>query len=411
MQTVSASDDHASSAPEWLEHLTWEDWLEFKPLHPDGAWQTHDITHRFSRNGYEWDIHGTLYEPQAERYPGYGFVLTHGGAGSEHELRETPDGRPGLAAVLAAQGFRCLAVTYPGHYPLQGEWQTPAAQRDPVYRLDSTLSEAEIHARNLRCTFNTVVQGTAELVDRCLPGRRVFAFGHSTGGPMAVFLYRFLREASIAGIFGWGSGGPDGWYREWIRWCSDEADPVFALDVVSRRTAASFRAAGYEDPADLCPWGGAQGYTAWADRFKSQMKTALCDNQHFAHVEKLREYARETGLPEQEYLDHLHDPDPTWLARTPVLLLTGENDRQHWLRGRGPDGQLERFIGEKYAQRAARTRVVVVPRYGHFGYVSLYNEKIAYYFLRALHEGFFCIPDELPRVEPMQDRAPVAVTK
>jgi hypothetical protein len=404
-QPATASGAQAAPCPEWLEHLTWDTWLEFAPLHRDGAWQTHGVTHRFSRNGYEWDIHGTLYEPEVDRYPGYGFFLTHGGAGSEDELRETPDGRPGLAAVLAAQGFRCLAVTWPGHYPPGGEWEIPAAQRNPVYLLDRALPQAEIDARNLRCTFNTIVQGAAGLVDRCLSGRRVFSFGHSTGGPMAVFLHRFLRESAVAGLFGWGSGGPDGWYREWVQWFAAEHDPIFALDTLSRRTAASFRAAGYEDPADLCPWGDAEGYTAWADRFKSQMKTGLCDNQHFAHAEQLRAYAQETGLPEHEYLDHLHDPDPAWLSRISVLLLTGENDRHHWLRSCGTDGQLERFIGEKYAQRAARTRVMVVPRYGHFGYVSLHNEKIVYCFLRALHDGFFGAFDDLPGVASPEPHA------
>ncbi len=60
---------------------------------------------RFHRNGFDWDIRGTLFEPAGGREAKTGFVLLHGGAGSEMELVETPDGRPGLAPLLADEGF------------------------------------------------------------------------------------------------------------------------------------------------------------------------------------------------------------------------------------------------------------------------------------------------------------------
>jgi hypothetical protein len=375
--------------PDWLVHLEWKEWLDYAPRHPDCSYVTHDVTHRFSRNGYQWDIHGTLYEPEYDRYPSMGFVLTHGGAGSEWELRETPDGRPGLAAVLAAQGFRCVVVTYPGHYPKNGVWTTPVETRQPVYLFDREMSAEELRDRHLKCTYNTIVQGMGSLVDALLTDRDVFAFGHSTGGPMAVSLHRFVKHARIKGILGWGSGGPDGWYREWEQWIAPAHDKTFALDVVQRRNVTSFQAAGYEDAEELTPWGNAHGYFEWANLYKSQMKTGLCDNQHSAHVELLHTYAKETGLPLSEYMDHLEDPDPRWLSETGVLLLTGEHDRQHWMRTASSCGQLERYYGEKFSVRAARTQVVVVPKYGHFGFVGLYNEKIVYYFLNALHSGFF----------------------
>ena len=44
------------------------------------------------------------------------FVSTAAQA-SEKIMDLTPDGRPGLARVLASQGFKALALTYPGHYP------------------------------------------------------------------------------------------------------------------------------------------------------------------------------------------------------------------------------------------------------------------------------------------------------
>lgn len=372
-----------------IAQIDWDAWQSLSAPFENRSFKNREVVERFARNGYEWDIHGILYEPEAEAVPGYTFVLLHGGAGSEHEVRTTPDGRPGLAAVLAAQGFRCLAVSFPGHYPAGGEWQVPLAHRQPAYLLDRELASEEIEDRNMKCTYNTIVQGTAALIDKWLTGSRVLAFGHSTGGPMSISLARFVKRAEIAGIVGWASGGPDGWYREWVQWIASKVDHVKPLAALSKRSVESFRAAGYEDMAELCPWGGAPEYIAWADRFKSQMKTGLCDNQHCAHVETLREYAQVTGLPEAEFLDHLRDPDPDWLAQTAVLLLVGENDRNHWLIERESGRSLEVFMGEKFAQRAKATQVIVVPKYGHFGYVGLYNEKIAYYWLHALVRGFF----------------------
>jgi hypothetical protein len=375
-----------------LVRVPWRRWLGIEAPYPVVDFTTREVAARFARNGYDWDVHGTIYVPKREAAPGVAFVLTHGGAGSERELHETPDGRPGLAAVLASQGFRCLAVTYPGHYPPGGEWTVPVARRQPCYLLDRKLPNAEIRDRNLRCTFNTIVEGMARLADRHLAGYDLLAFGHSTGGPMSMLLYRFLNKAKVIGIVGWASGGPDGWYGEWVRWIGAKTAIALPIDSFARRSVASFRAAGYEDAADLTPWGGAEEYMAWGNRHKSQMKTSLCDNQHNAAVATLKEYARRTGLPEREYLDHLWDPDPEWLGRTSVLLLLGENDRNHWFYGKTEQDKLETFMGAKFAQRTPRTRVVLVPRYGHFGYVGLHNEKIAYAWLWALKDGYFRRP-------------------
>jgi hypothetical protein len=372
-----------------LTKMNWSQWLRLGAAYRETTFTTREVTTRYERNGYDWDIHGRLYLPKRESLGNIGFVLMHGGAGSEDEMRETPDGRPGLAAILAAQGFRCLAITYPGHYPPGGEWKTPVATRQPIYLFDRQLRIAEIRARNLRCTFNTIVEGAARLTDRYMAGYDVLSFGHSTGGPMSMLLYRFLKKVKVKGIVGWASGGPDGWYREWLNWTGAKGGQIHPIDALARRFPESFKAAGYEDALELCPWGGAEGYMRWGDRYKSQLKTGLCDNQHGTNIEVLKEYARRTGLPEAEYLDHLWDPEPMWLSKTNVLLLVGENDRNHWFYGETEREKLEIFMGEKFAQRTPRTRVVLVPKYGHFGYVALHNEKIAHAWLWALKTGFF----------------------
>jgi len=77
------------------------------------------------------------------------------------------------------------------------------------------------------------------------------------------------------------------------------------------------------------------------------------------------------------------------LSKVSVLLLTGENDKNHWLTGATEERKLERFMGEKFQRRASRARVVLIPKYGHFGFAGLHNEKIAYIWLHALKSGYF----------------------
>ncbi len=108
--------DHLGSQ-ELLLSMTWEEWLSVTPPYQEVNFSTEEVTVRFARNGYEWDMHGSLYTPERETDPTKAFVMFHGGAGSEKIMDLTPDGRPGLARVLARQGFKTLSLTYPGHYP------------------------------------------------------------------------------------------------------------------------------------------------------------------------------------------------------------------------------------------------------------------------------------------------------
>lgn len=374
---------------ELLTKVTWEQWLDVGAPFPDVAYRTRDVTARYARNGYDWDIHGTLYEPERESRPGIGFVLFHGGAGSEKEMHETPDGRPSLAAILAAQGFRCLSITYTGHYPPGGEWKESVAERQPYYLLDRKLSLEEIADRNMRCTFNVHMQGAGLLTDEHMRGYRLLCYGHSTGGPMSMDLYRVIKHASVVGIVGFGSGGPDGWQTEWDLLTGGRPHKVWPMDSLARRSPEYFRKSGYEEDASLAPWGGAEGYAKWADRFKSQFKTGLCSNQHAAMIPVLEKYAALTGLSRDEYLDYLRDPDPAWLAGTGVFLLVAERDRRHWITIDDEKRKLEVYLGGKFALRTPWTRVTMIPRLAHYGFAALHNEKIVYAWLWALVAGLF----------------------
>jgi pimeloyl-ACP methyl ester carboxylesterase len=379
----------ALNSRDLLFTLTWDQWLEIGAPYDDVSFTIRDATVRFDRNGYDWDMHGTVYTPASEVNSRRAFVLFHGGAGSEKIMDLTPDGRPGLARVLAAQGFKVLAMTYPGHYPPGGVWKTAIAERQPVYLMDRELSLDEIRDRNLKCTFNVILQGAGLLTDQQLAGREIIAFGHSTGGPMAAHLTRFSKKTKVIGLVGFGSGGPDGWRKEWREKTGAEKYTEKPVDHVSRRSPDTFKESGYVDPEDLTPWGGADAYIRLVSPLRSQMKTSLCDNQHNAAVGILEEYPKRSGLPRQEYFDHLNEPDADWLRSIKVLLTVGENDKGHWVRGERLEDKREMFMGAKYAAKTRGAHVVLIPRYGHVGYAELYNEKIAYLWLWAHKSHYF----------------------
>jgi len=372
-----------------LLKVDWEGWLAMSPPYEEVKYSVDGVTTRYERNGYEWDMHGSLYTPKKQVDPNRGFVFFHGGAGSEVIMDHTPDGRPGLARVLAAQGFKVLSLTYPGHYPPGGVWNEPVPDRMPIYLLDRELPLKEILDRNLKCTFNTILQGAGLLTDSHLAGCDVLAFGHSTGGPMAAHLHRFTKDARVIGLVGFGSGGPDSWRKEWREKTGAEKYREIPVEQISRRSPESFREAKYEDPEDLTPWGGPEEYMALANPMRSQMKTSLCDNQHNAAMGILEEYVKRTGLPREEYFDHLQDPDPTWLESIRVLLTVGENDKGHWIAGDRLEDKREIFMGNKYAATTRGCHVVWIPRYGHVGYAELHNERIGYLWLHALKAGYF----------------------
>jgi hypothetical protein len=101
-------------------------------------------------------------------------------------------------------------------------------------------------------------------------------------------------------------------------------------------------------------------------------------------------YPKRTGLPRDEYFDHLQEPDADWLRSIRVLLVAGENDKGHWVNGGAPlENKREMFMGRKYAATTRGAHVVLIPRYGHVGYSELYNEKIAYLWLWAHKHGYF----------------------
>ena len=48
---------------ELLLKLTWDEWLSINAPFENVDFSVEDVTARYNRNGYDWDMHGSLYSP------------------------------------------------------------------------------------------------------------------------------------------------------------------------------------------------------------------------------------------------------------------------------------------------------------------------------------------------------------
>lgn len=377
--------------------VDWVTFLQVDPPYAKTGFSEIEVQARYQRNGYDWDIHGRLYVPDKPTLPGYSFVLIHGGGVNELDFQVTPDGRPGLARVLAAQGFQVLTPSYPGLWPPDGKWKTPIKERKPFYILDRVLRDDEIRDRLHKATYQVYMQGIASLVENHLAHQKLFVMGHSTGGPMAACLYEYLVTAKVAGIVGWGSGGFDGWILRWREAMGLAAFPVgdarreTSLGGIIYRSVDEYRySAGYEDLPELTPWGRME------ERFELGKETTPSFNpdlqvaSHPGNMQRLQEYQQVTGLPLEEYVAHLKEPDPQFLRNIKVLLVVGENDKNHWQRGgKRPEERQDGFVAKLYAEKTRGAHLLLLPKYSHMGHWALHNEKLVYLWLWAIRGGYF----------------------
>ncbi|MBI3042633.1 MAG: hypothetical protein HYY78_07385 [Betaproteobacteria bacterium] len=316
---------------------------------------------------------------------------------NELDFQATPDGRPGLARVLAAQGFQVLTPSYPGLWPRGGKWRAPVTERKPFYLLDRDIVEEECRDRLLKATYQVYMQGMGALVEQDLAGQKLFAMGHSTGGPMAVDLCKYLKTARVTGLVGWGSGGCDKWILEWRESLGlppvgvGEAHKQRAIGNLLYRTVEEYRhSSGYEDAPELTPWGRME------QRFELGRETTPLFNpdlqvtSHHGDLKRLADYRKATGLPMEEYVAQLEEPDGRFLAGLKVLLMVGENDKNHWIRGgERMEERQDGFMVKRYAGKTMGAHLVRVPRYTHMGHWALHNEKLAYLWLWAVKSGYF----------------------
>jgi pimeloyl-ACP methyl ester carboxylesterase len=381
-----------------LIQLDWQQYLDIDAPYAKTDFSEREVEARYHRNGYDWDIHGTLYIPRHQRLPGYAFVLIHGGGVNELDFQVTPDGRPGLARVLAAQGFQVLTPSYPGLWAPGGKWKAPVAERKPFYLFDRELSDDETQDRLRKATYHVYMQGFAALVEKCLPNHKLFTLGHSTGGPMAVNLYEYLSTAKVIGIVGWGSGACEKWLLQWREKTGQPPIPVgpprtaaeSGLGSIIYRSVEDNRHFGYEDIPELTPWGRLEQRFELVEETTPMFNADLQVISHQGNTQRLEEYREATGLPREEYIGREKDPDPDFLRSIKVLLVVGENDKHHAKLGAERlEDRMEGFVTKLYAETTKGARLVWIPKYTHMGHWALHNEKIVYLWLWAIESGYF----------------------
>ncbi|MFH0748783.1 MAG: alpha/beta hydrolase [Candidatus Bathyarchaeota archaeon] len=353
-----------------LLELTWDELMSINAPFPETKYSIREVIARYSRNGYDWDIHGTLYFPEKEAISGNAIVMVHGGGVNELTFNRTPHGL-GWAHILASQGFKILTISYPGLWPPNGSWPTNPQERTPIFLLDREIASAELKDRILKYTFNLVVQGIATLVNQNLCGNNILVFGHSIGARLVIDLGKF-PNIKIVGILGFASLGAKIWedeLQEKVLQRKTEGKPKAEKPTLEKLTQFRRILPNTHEPRILLPL----------------LRT---------HAE-LEECVRLSGLQREEYFDNslTKEPEAKWLINKKVLLVIGENDdvapSHNWPKDQLLDVRPAYYIAQKFSHITRATHLVIVPRYGHTGHLELNSEKITYLWLWAIKSNYF----------------------
>ncbi|MGK0297044.1 MAG: hypothetical protein ACI9XC_000645 [Gammaproteobacteria bacterium] len=205
---------------------------------PDIPFRTQQIVHRVRAVDMDWDIAGSVYEPEdPSKIPlgpdgkKVGVFLLHGGSG-DHRSKEK------FAQLLVSKfGFKVVNMSYPGRYNLQevnGNWpgdtiKADGSVRTPIWLKDELITpdqyevvkdQEESRRRrwgtlHLACAkpgttfYNRMAgwpvaheEGATDLARRYFPEDEysIYSHGHSTGGPMTMMLTQHIPN--IVGVLG-----------------------------------------------------------------------------------------------------------------------------------------------------------------------------------------------------------------
>lgn len=200
--------------------------------------RSQQVVHRVHAVGMDWDIAGSVHEPEdTSKIPvgpdgkKIGIFLLHGGSG-DHRSKEK------FAQLLVSKfGFKVVNMSYPGRLNLQssnGDWlgdtiNSDGTVRTPVWLKDELITsdqydvikdQEESRRRRwgtlfLACAkpgttfYNRMAgwpaaheEGGKELAHLYLPESEfsIYSHGHSTGGPMTMMLTQ--RIPNIVGVLG-----------------------------------------------------------------------------------------------------------------------------------------------------------------------------------------------------------------
>jgi hypothetical protein len=398
---------------DFIYDLSFEDYKSFPDPFPRCPFSVSEKQTQISRypdrekSGelFRWDIHGRLFEPARASLPDIAVVMIHGGAANEYEFILTPDGpekypdltktaptesRVGVAQHIASLGIPVLAISLPGHYS-QKPWP-PIAERRPEFIIGEVPGDRELRNRLAVYTFRMCLEAVKALIEQTLPGKKIYCWGHSTGGEYFYLLEQYGLKNKLIGGLGFGTGMPAWIRKEWDLACAEKSPEERAarfrnLTDLSRRSPKGYAKSGYVGPNQ--PWGSVERWFELENHRRPQFKPYLQDIEHSAHDVLLPEIRKVSGLPDDE-LFITYKADLNRLRGKKMLHIVGENDKGHWIEGgeRGLEFRREVYAFKRFAPYAEDLRLIVVPKLTHYGHVENYNERLANLMVTAFRDYF-----------------------
>jgi hypothetical protein len=309
---------------DFIYSMPWQDYSNFPDPFERTVFTVDEVEARIGRYPnpakpgelFQWDIHGRLFTPARNSITDMAVVMVHGGAANEYEFIFTPDGpeeypdlsktdpaksRAGIAQHIASLGIPVLAISLPGHYS-RNPWP-PIPERRPEFIIGEVPGDEELKSRLAVYTFRMCVEAIKVLIEKSLPDRPVFCWGHSTGGEYFYLLEQYGLKNKLIGGLGFGTGMPAWVRKEWDLACAEKSPEERAagfrnITDLSRRSAKGYENSGYVGPNQ--PWGSAERWFELENHRRPQFKPFLQDIEHSAHDVLLPEIKKISQLPGDE---------------------------------------------------------------------------------------------------------------
>jgi pimeloyl-ACP methyl ester carboxylesterase len=419
---LAALNHGAGLKDNFIYYMDWDDYKSFPDPLPRCAFDAAEVQETIYRYPnpekpgelFRWDIHGRLLTPEKTTLPGVAVVMIHGGAANEYEFLFTPDGpgefldltkispgaaRVGVAQHLASLGIPVLALSLPGHYSRRA-WPMIATRR-PEFVIGEIPGDAELENRLAVYTFRMCLEAIKQLIERHLPDRQLYIWGHSTGGEYFYLMEQYGLKNRLLGGLGFGTGMPAWLRKEWDLAADDEPPEERAAKFrpiagLSRRSPKGYVKSGYVGPNQ--PWGSVERWFKLENDRRPQFKPYLQDIEHSAHDVLLDEVRKKSRLTDEE-LFITFNADLKRLKGKKMLHLVGELDKGHWTDGaeKGLGFRREVFALRRFAKYADAVRLVVIPQLTHYGHVEAHNESLAGLMATAMREYFVSASESADR--------------
>ena len=398
---------------EFVYYMDFEDYKHFPDPFPRTTFSVKEVTETIYRypnpersgEDFRWDIHGRLLTPDKPSLSGVAMVMIHGGAANEYEFLFTPDGpeeyldltkvspvaaRVGVAQHVASLGVPVLVISLPGHY--SGRPWPPISVRKPEFVLGESPSETELTNRLAVYTFRMCLEAIKLLVEKSLPGYKLYVWGHSTGCEYFYLLEQYGLTNPLIGGLGFGTGMTGGMRKEWLLSADAKAlykrvDKLRPIVDMSRRSPRAYTEVGFVGSQQ--PWGNAERWFDLENHRRPQFKPFLHDIEHHGLDMLLDAVRKKSGLPDEE-LFVTFKGDLNRLRGKKMLYMVGECDQSHWVNNgeKGIEFRLQYYAAQRFARYADKMRLVVIPHLTHYGHIESYNERLANIMVTGFRDYF-----------------------